>query len=304
MTTVQYAHNGDVRIAYERFGETGDPLLIIGGHGRPSTWIPDDFCHLLADTGFSVVRFDHRDSGLSTHFDEHEAAGYLTTVLRTTRRPPYPVTAFADDAAAVLDANDWPSAHLVGGSMGIGVSLLLAARAPDRVRSMTMLTGGYMHGHRILRYTRFQAIRPLLGRRYGPGAEGEAEMTVAVMRALASPHALDRFDDEFARDIGRRSYARRPHSQAADRRQIAAGRTGEPWPFDALPDVPIQIINGLDDPMIRATGGLDLARRLRAPIRFYPGMGHDLPKHLWDTLAADIRALANRRSAPATRPAA
>ncbi|MDP9794489.1 pimeloyl-ACP methyl ester carboxylesterase [Catenuloplanes nepalensis] len=303
MTTVQYAHHGDVRIAYERFGHDGEPLLLLGGHGRPSTWIPDGFCHALVDAGFTVVRFDNRDSGLSTHFDQHTAAGYVSAILRPTRRPPYPVTAFADDAAAVLDANDWPSAHLAGGSMGVGIALLLASRAPERVRSMTLLTGGYMHKHRILRYTRFQVLRGIVGRRFPPGADGEAEMTVAVMRMLASPHALDRFDDELARDIGRRSHARHPHDPAADRRQIAAGRTGDPWPFDRLPGVPIQVINGLDDPMIRATGGLDLARRLRAPIRFYPDMGHDLPRHLWGTLAADIRALASR-SAEGTRQAA
>ncbi|MDR7275956.1 alpha/beta fold hydrolase [Catenuloplanes atrovinosus] len=301
--TIQYAHNGDVRIAYERFDGGPQPLLLLGGHGRPSTWIPDDFCHALVAAGFSVVRYDHRDSGASTHFDQHRTGGYLRALLRPTR-PPYTVEAFAADAAAVLDANGWTSAHLAGGSMGAGVALLLAARAPGRVRSLTLLTAAYTRGHRVLRYTRPGPFRQVLGRRYPPGAAGEEEMTVAVMRMLASPHALDHFDEDLARDIGRRSHARHPSDRRADQRQITAGRTGDPWAFDALPDVPIQIINGLDDPIIRATGGLDLARRLRAPIRFYPGMGHDLPKHLWDTLAADIATLANRPHAPATRPAA
>jgi pimeloyl-ACP methyl ester carboxylesterase len=125
-------------------------------------------------------------------------------------------------------------------------------------------------------------------------------MTAAVQRLLASPHA--EFDEETARDLGRRGHARRPFDPRAERRQLSAGRTDQTWAFDRLPDVPVQVINGLDDPIVRAGGGLALARRLRAPIRFYPGMGHDLPAHVWEQLTTDIRGLmtdarSSRRSA-------
>ncbi|MFI5841214.1 alpha/beta fold hydrolase [Catenuloplanes sp. NPDC051500] len=300
--TVQYAHNGDVRIAYERFGnDEGEPLLFLNGLGRPMTWIPDGLCHLLVAYGFSVVRYDHRDSGLSTHFDTHRPESHFASILRPSRRPPYPLTAFTDDAAAVLDTLGWPSAHLVGGSMGAGLALLLAVRAPDRVRSLTLTTATYLPGARAF----FRHIRPnvffgLAGKRFTKDAEGEGEMTAAVQRLLASPHA--EFDEEAAREVGRRSYHRRPFDPRAERRQLSAGRTNETWAFDRLPQVPIQVINGLDDPIVRASGGLDLARRLRAPIRFYPGMGHNLPAPVWEMLATDIRALmsdarSTRRSA-------
>jgi pimeloyl-ACP methyl ester carboxylesterase len=300
--TVQYAHNDQVRIAYERFGDDGgEPLLFLNGLGRSMLWIPDGLCHTLVAHGFTVIRYDHRDSGLSTHFDHHTAAPHLGSVLRATRKPPYPLTALADDAAAVLDAAGWTSAHLVGGSMGAALALLLAVRAPDRARSLTLTTATYLTGARTaVRHLRPHAFLKLGGRRFARDAEGEAAMTEAVQRMLASPHVA--FDAEAARDIGRRSHARRPFDPHAERRQLSAGRTDETWAFDRLPDVPVQIINGLDDPIVRPSGGLELARRLRAPIRFYPGMGHNLPEHVWETLAGDIRALttpgrSSRRSA-------
>ncbi|WP_033338351.1 alpha/beta fold hydrolase [Catenuloplanes japonicus] len=299
MTTVQYAHNGTVRIAYERFGNAGgEPLLFINGLGRNMLWIPDGLCHTLVAHGFDVVRYDHRDSGLSTHFDHHTSAPHLGSVIRASRTPPYPLTALADDAVAVLDALDWDSANLVGGSMGAGVALLTAVRAPARVRSLTLTTAAYLPGAaKVFRHINPRILLGLGGRKFGKDEEGEAEMTAAVMRMLASPHVP--FDADAARDIGRRSFRRRPFDPQAERRQLSAGRSDQTWAFDRLPDVPIQVINGLDDPIVRAAGGLELARRLRAQIRFYPGMGHNLPEHLWETLADDVHTLtADARSSP------
>src|SRR5215208_5437771 len=66
----RYARNGDVSIAYETFGDTaqGEPLLLIMGLDFQMVWWPDAFCERLVACGFSVVRFDNRDTGLSTHF--------------------------------------------------------------------------------------------------------------------------------------------------------------------------------------------------------------------------------------------
>jgi len=53
--------------------------------------------------GLHVVRYDHRDAGLSTHF--------------TGRKKAYDLTDMIDDMTAVLDAMGWESANLVGLSM-------------------------------------------------------------------------------------------------------------------------------------------------------------------------------------------
>ena len=68
--TVRYAANKDVKIAYEVLVDpaSGLPLLLIMGLDFQMVWWPDRFCEQLVAAGFAVVRFDNRDTGLSTHF--------------------------------------------------------------------------------------------------------------------------------------------------------------------------------------------------------------------------------------------
>lgn len=62
-------------------------LLIMGAQASGLGW-PDELVELLA-ARHRVIRYDHRDTGRSTaSFDEQ----------------PYPLTALAEDAIAVLDA--------------------------------------------------------------------------------------------------------------------------------------------------------------------------------------------------------
>lgn len=61
------AHHDGIDIAYQRFGFTGEPLLLIMGIGADMLYWHDDFCATLIDNEFQVARFDNRDSGDSTH---------------------------------------------------------------------------------------------------------------------------------------------------------------------------------------------------------------------------------------------
>ena len=133
------AHHDGIEIAYQRFGTIGDPLLLIMGIGADMRYWHDDFCNALVRNGFQVARSDNRDSGASTHLDW---AG--TPDRRRVRRhpdtAPYRLEDMADDAAAVLDALGWRSAHIVGHSMGGIIAQTLAIRHPDRVRSLTCIS--------------------------------------------------------------------------------------------------------------------------------------------------------------------
>ncbi len=131
------AHNGDISIAYETFGAAdGEPLLLISGTGAQMIVWPEDLCAALADRGFQVARFDNRDTGLSTHLTGTPAPGWLKTMLRPSAAP-YRLDDMAEDALAVMDALGWPTAHLVGASMGGMIAQILAIRYPSRVRTLT-----------------------------------------------------------------------------------------------------------------------------------------------------------------------
>jgi pimeloyl-ACP methyl ester carboxylesterase len=119
----RYAHNKEVTVAYETFGDpaTGEPLLLISGLDFQMVWWPDAFCEQLAERGFAVVRFDHRDSGLSTKFDSAKKENPFLALLGRTK-PSYTTLDMLDDAIAVMDATGWKNAHVMGASMGAALA--------------------------------------------------------------------------------------------------------------------------------------------------------------------------------------
>ena len=60
-----------IDLCYETFGEPDHPtLLLMHGLGSQLLLWEEGFCEGLAAAGFRVVRYDHRDSGLSTMLPE------------------------------------------------------------------------------------------------------------------------------------------------------------------------------------------------------------------------------------------
>ncbi|MEC8970195.1 MAG: alpha/beta hydrolase, partial [Actinomycetota bacterium] len=132
----------EISIEVEEFGDPGNPpVLLIAGLGAQMTVWRDDFCRRLADRGHRVVRFDNRDVGLSTWFDDQPAGDLIAalfTVLEGGRvESVYSLGDMADDAVGVLDALGIDSAHVYGWSLGGMVAQHVAIRHPQRVRSLT-----------------------------------------------------------------------------------------------------------------------------------------------------------------------
>lgn len=107
----------------------GDPrnqavLLIAGANCHAHFW-SDELANALAHKGYYVIRYDHRDVGLSTPFPES-----------------YGVEDLADDAAAILDHFGVKKAHVVGHSMGGYTSQMLALYHPKKVKSLCVVGAG------------------------------------------------------------------------------------------------------------------------------------------------------------------
>ncbi len=139
----QLQSNG-LTIEYDTFGDRGaDPVLLIMGLGMQMTaWRPE-FCESLVARGHYVVRFDNRDIGLSTKFENARVPGKLRYlmhhVFHTKLGAPYSLEDMAADAVGVLDALGIDSAHVVGASMGGMIAQLLTVGHPARVKSLTSL---------------------------------------------------------------------------------------------------------------------------------------------------------------------
>lgn len=127
MRTARTIKRNGVELATEAFGEPSDtPVLLIMGAMASMLWWADGFCEQLAARGRYVIRYDNRDTGLSTKYEPGS--------------PSYLIDDMADDAMAVLDAYDRSSVHLVGMSLGGAIAQIAALKYPERIISLTVMS--------------------------------------------------------------------------------------------------------------------------------------------------------------------
>ena len=290
----RYAHNKDVTVAYETFGDpaTGEPLLLITGLDFQMVWWPDAFCDQLVQRGFAVVRFDNRDSGLSTKFGSAKKENPFLALLGRTK-PSYTTVDMLDDAIAVMDEVGWKSANVMGVSMGAALAQALALYHPDRVRTLVCGAGipADASGAGAMRYIKFGIFTKLRKIKPGTTREEEIDNLVEIFRAVASPGYP--FPEEWARSVATVSHDRSPRDPTSTQRQLAAGRAQKIPPTSGI-SVPTLVFCGEDDPLIKPKGSKDIAARIPgATLVTYPGMGHALPEELWPDIVTRVATLAD-----------
>jgi 3-oxoadipate enol-lactonase len=121
LTTLQTARVGDITLAHRVAGD-GDPVLLIHGALVADTMVP--LAEAPALSPFRRIIYHRRGYGHSPRPE-----------------PVRPVTLaeHADDALGLLDHHDIGAAHVAGHSGGALIALVLAARQPGRVISLTLL---------------------------------------------------------------------------------------------------------------------------------------------------------------------
>src|SRR5690242_3361049 len=178
MVTMPRASANGIELEYETFGDSkARPLLLIGGLGTQLITWEEEFCRMLAGRGFHVIRFDNRDSGLSTWPDE----GYTLEDM-------------AADAVGLLDSLDIPAAHVAGASMGGFIAQLIALDHPDRVLSLTSMISGPNGEDQVPPTAEAQAV---LMAPDPKTREGRIELGLRSKRALLGPG--DPFDEDYER---------------------------------------------------------------------------------------------------------
>lgn len=293
-TTDLAVQSGAIRLAYETFGNPGDPaVVLVMGLGTQMIAWPDEFCQQIADSGRFVVRYDNRDMGLSTHLTGLPAPR-PTAVLLRREQAPYSISDMAHDLLGLLDGLGLADADIVGASMGGFISQSFALHAPRRVRSLTLImtsTGSRRVGNASPR-----AFGPAIFRRPPADKAAAVAASVATFRRIGSPGFP--FDEAAVRSLAERSVERSFDPDGVLRQLAACLRQPDRTPGLARLSIPTVVMHGLADPLVAVSGGLALAKTIPgAKFIGFAGMGHDLPRPLWPVIADEVTSL-SRASLP------
>jgi pimeloyl-ACP methyl ester carboxylesterase len=237
----------------------------------------EEFCQLLADRGFFVIRYDNRDVGLSTKMEDAGTPDLMALMAGDYSSAKYTLDDMADDAAGLLSALDIDAAHVAGASMGGMIAQALAIHHPDRVLSLTSIMS--TTGNPEVGQPRPEAIPALISPAPND-RDGFIEYQAGLFKLIGSPAYPA--DPERLRGLIARSYDRMNYP-IGFMRQLA-GVVASPDRTEALGSVqaPTLVIHGENDPLIQVSGGEATANAVPgAKLLKIPGMGHDLPPELW-----------------------
>jgi pimeloyl-ACP methyl ester carboxylesterase len=276
---------GTVELYFEDLGDAGDPpVLLIMGLGAQLPMWPDGFCELLVDAGYRVIRFDHRDTGLSAKMHGLRAEGSVYRrvgryLLGRGSKVPYTLVDMTRDVVTLLDHLDIGRAHVVGASMGGMIAQILAATEPERVASLAIVMS--TTGKPFSRLPAWKVIRLAFG---GPGDDASDEEKLAFeVRNVAVFNGPNFLPPE--------SELRRRVQQLAERSTYPPGMlrqfdavlgTGSLLAYSKAITAPTVVLHGSHDPMLRPGNGRAVAAAIPgARYVVIDGMGHDLPEPVW-----------------------
>ncbi len=271
-----------IEIEYEATGNRNDPaLLLVMGLGAQLTIWPDPLFQGLADRGFYVIRYDNRDTGLSSNFDSWGLpdipAAFMKAMQGQKPDAPYVLNDMAADAIGLLDALGIDRAHMVGASMGGMIVQIAAAQHAARTRSMVSIYS--TSGRPGLPVGKPEALAMLSAQPEGPSREQRVAHGMKLRRTIGSP-AYPTPEAEL-RALVEKNVDRRWYPEGAARQYLAVIASGDRVELLKTVKVPTLVLHGEDDPLLPVEGGRDVAALVPgARLQTIPGWGHDFPPQL------------------------
>jgi pimeloyl-ACP methyl ester carboxylesterase len=270
----RFVASGPLRLWTERASDPALPaVLMVMGSSAQGVSCPDALVDRLVGRGVQVIRFDHRDTGRSSvvDFDAY----------------PYTISDMARDCLAVLDGYGLEAAHVAGTSLGGILAQWLAVHAPDRVRSLTVISSSLMGHDPSTVWERARAGEPADPDDLPPPApELLAHLAAGLPPGVESDMALFRifngpvrpFDEAAARTMLELALSRAtdPAAAANHGRAVWLDDPSLLAPLSSI-TAPTSIVHGDQDPIHPLGHGEALAAAIPgATLHVVPGMGHVL----------------------------
>jgi pimeloyl-ACP methyl ester carboxylesterase len=290
---VPRARANGIELEYDTFGgPSAQPLLLIMGLGAQMISWDEGFCAQLSDRGFQVIRYDNRDSGLSTWMKDAGPPDVLAA-LSGNPQPAYELDDLAADAAGLLDTLNIRAAHIVGASMGGFIAQLVAINHPEHVLSLTSIMSGPGGTDAVPPKPEGAAV--LMA---GPPdtRQERIEQSMSIRRALVG--SGDPLDDALERVRSTRAIDRAYYPAGVGRQLVAIMAANSRIDRLRRLRVPTLVIHGVDDVLVPVENGRLVAAAVPgARLIEFEGMGHDLPKRVWPQVADAIAELAQQPNA-------
>jgi len=282
-----FARSQGLNIWYERIppeGPSKGTVLLIMGISNDGLGWPDSFIRSFVDSGYEVIRYDHRGTGMSDWVNNWDSQN------------PYSLSDMADDVVSVLDLSGTDQAHIIGVSMGGMIAQQLAIDHPERVTTLTsMMSSGYIEDPNlppISSEVAWELIKVSL--KYGlvGGEKNMVKLHLASRIILMGEASYGLNIKEIAQQVLYNIRARNGYNHNVSRQHQAAVRqSGSRYRNLKTLHIPVLIIHGRSDPFIPIEHGKKCASVIpNAKSIWVENMGHDIPEHLADTLAMKIIA--------------
>ena len=277
-----------IQLWAETFGsETHPAVLLISGAGSQCKFWADVFCTDLADRGYFVIRYDHRDTGKSS------AVNYA--------EQPYTVMDLTQDAVSVLEHYGIPAAHIVGFSMGGQIAQFLGAYFPQYAKTLTLMgtSTSFEEGFSAFQgdWSDARLSKPkkdYVALATTPVAYDQLTLEEKIQNYMHAKQLLNGnkipLDTEICLAIAKEYFTRSTLDNPYPSHSAAMLASYEPHRKAApLINAPTLIIHGTEDPIF----GLDHGDALKQAIKgselvILEGMGHSLNAHFFDECIALI----------------
>jgi pimeloyl-ACP methyl ester carboxylesterase len=272
------ANANGIQIEYDTFGKSSHPalLLIIGLSGQLIYW-QDEFCQQIADKGFYVIRYDNRDSGLSTKFDGLSSEEIMEKIMALFSGQkvsvPYTIEDMSNDAVGLLDEMKIEKAHICGMSMGGYIAQTFAINNPLRTISLTSI---YSHTGDRSKFLPSQEIMEAMMKPVPRDRDGAIDYAVDFFKLIYGSGLP--FDEEFHKRLAAQAFDRSFCPDGTGRQYLAImvqeNRTDELGKLK----IPSLVIHGDEDPLVPFAGGKATSEAIPdAEFMVVKGMGHVLP---------------------------
>jgi pimeloyl-ACP methyl ester carboxylesterase len=279
------AINNGIKIAYQVLGNPdNETIILIAGLGSQLIYWTDELCQVFLDRGFQVIRFDNRDSGLSSKTPGNPPLVEVVMQDEVTEAV-YTLSDMAADTISVLDTLNIGAAHVVGTSLGGMIAQTTAIEHPHRVRSLTSIMSTPEPGAAIREdSTNDEAIKKSLTIDLSD-PDTYVDLQLEGYRDAAGPH----FEADYMRDIVQRSFDRCYHPAGWSYQMLAMRASGDRTEQLGLLTMPVLVIHGGLDPLIPPKAGEATAAAIPgAKFIVIDDMGHNFPRPRWAEIADAI----------------